>query len=191
MRLKKGRHILLLTLVASLLAGATAQAAPDRLLDAYCGVPWGASQAVAKEVMAKSIFKAELRIEDKDILVYSGEFGGFPAEFSFSFINGGLAGGIILFPDTADGAAFAQLTAVHNERLGPPDLTRNNANGPVYTWLFRSAFKPPPDFAYISILKTTGSFLHRDQKGPAVAIFCYDDQLERQYRAMRAAAKNK
>ncbi|MDR7868787.1 MAG: hypothetical protein RIN56_18490 [Sporomusaceae bacterium] len=180
-------------LLAAVLFAPVAQAAlPTRTLEGFCGAPWGASQAATKEALAQGPFKAVLEGEDNDILVYRGEFGGYPADFSFIFAAGKLAGGVILIPDP-DGAVFKDLNKIHAAKFGPPDLTRQNPDGPITYWLFLSPYKPPPDFAYITTMRTKGAFVenHKHKDRPAVAISCFDDELERQYRQARAAAKNK
>jgi hypothetical protein len=190
----RAKHLvmpLVLILAVALLVPVALAAPPARFLDGFCGAPWGADQAATKKAIAAGPFKAVLASEDAEILVFRGEFFGYPADFSFCFVAGKLAGGVILIPDP-DGTAFNNLYAAHANKLGPPDIIKHSSSAPAPFWFFRSPFKPPPNFAYISIMKTTGAFIdsdkHKDR--PAVAISCFDDQLEQQYRQARAA-KNK
>lgn len=192
MRVKLLAMPLVLILAVVLLLPVALAAPPARFLDGFCGAPWGADPAATKKAVAAGPFSAVLESENRDMLVFRGEFGGYPADFSFCFVAGELAGGVILIPDP-DGTAFNNLYTAHANKLGPPDIIKRSSAAPAPFWLFRSPYNPAPDFAYISIMKTTGAFIDNDKHkdSQVVAISCFDDQLERQYRQARAAAKTK
>ena len=139
--------------------------------------------------MARNGINAVLRLERTDFLVFSGEFSGFPAEYALSFVHGRFAKGMVLIPDTEDGAVFAKATETFTTNIGPSDETRDPGNGINYIWYFQSSYNPPPDFAYIAIGKERiASFINdsKDQHGAAVVMS--DADLEREYRAMRSSA---
>ena len=162
-----------------------------RILDDTCGVPWGASQQTAKEVMSKSPFEATLQIEDSEILVYSGTFAGIPSEFSFSFINNKLAVGMIfIYDNPASSGLFNTLKNILIDKYGEPAVSKSINSRPESTWIFASSYKPLPNYSYIKLFPAKGSLLGQERKNRSVVVMMSaDHELEDQYYKARAVSK--